>query len=36
MPKGHQRSNRETRKPKQQKSLPVPASPFSVPPEPKK
>ena len=32
MPKGHQKSNRETKKPKQQKKpAPVPVSPFSVP-----
>lgn len=31
MPKGHQRSNRETKKPKQPKKASVPASPTVVP-----
>jgi hypothetical protein len=31
MPKGHQKSNRETKKPKQKKLPPAPASPFSIP-----
>ena len=36
MPKGNQRSNREERKPKKAKPLPVPVSPFSFPPATKK
>ena len=36
MPKGQQRSNREKRKPKQEKAPPRPASPFSIPPTGKK
>jgi hypothetical protein len=36
MPKGHQRSNRETKKPKQNKPRPAPPPPFSPPPADKK
>jgi len=36
MPKGQQRSNRETKKPKQRKAPPAPPPPFSPPPADRK